>query len=411
MRILIAQPGADYSTHDVFRGLCAGFRALGHEVVEFDVGVRLTSAGAGLDALWRQSGLGLEHRPSLSDVMYEAGSAVYPLIVRERIDAVLIVTGDHWHPDHTMLLRRSNMPVGIIGTEAPYMDVPSIPFLGIADAVWTNERTSVDTLQEAFRLMELPAHCHYLPAACNPAVHSPAPAADEPSVPAHDVVFVGTGFEERCRLLEGVPWREQGIDFGLYGDWRLLVPKWAQRKGDGWTEIFPREPYRSALRLAGHAGALGVSPLWPFVHGGITPNKKTTALYRRAAIGLNLFRTSSSYRLGAPHIGGAESIGPRLYELAASGCFTLSEHRPEVVEVFGDAVPTFKSAGELAELVRHYLDRPLERHALAARLPGIVRDHGFEARAAQIMKEFGAVMRKRAAGRELGATVAGTAAA
>ncbi len=411
MRILIAQPGADYSTHDVYKGLCAGFRALGHDVVEFDVGIRFTSAGAGLMALWRESGLGEDKRPSLSEVMYEAGSAIYPLIIRERVDAVLIVTGDHWHPDHTVLLRRSNMPVGIIGTEAPYMDVPSIPFLGLADAVWTNERGSVDALQEAFRLMELPATCHYLPAAFNPDVHNPAPRADEPEVPAHDAVFVGTGFVERCRMLEGVPWRALGADLGLYGDWRLLVPRWAQRRGDGWTEIFPREPYRSALRLAGQAGALGVSPLWPYVRAGITPTWKTTALYRSAKIGINLFRTSSTYRVSTRHVEGAESIGPRLYELAACGVFTVSEYRPEVVEVFGDAVPTFRSSGELAELVRHYLAHPLERQALASRLPGLVRDHSFTARAAQILREFGAVMRRRAAGRELGATVAGTEAA
>ena len=44
---------------------------------------------------------------------------------------------------------------------------------------------------------------------------------------------------------------------------------------------------------------------------------------RRAAVGLNLFRTSMGFE-GERHIYGAESLGPRAYELAATGTFFAS---------------------------------------------------------------------------------------
>ena len=113
------------------------------------------------------------------------------------------------------------------------------------------------------------------------------------------------------------------------------------------------------------------------------------ALYRRARIGLNLYRTLEGFdRKADQHITRAESLNPRALELAACGAFTLSEWRPEVAEVFGDAVPTFRTPGELGELCRYYLDpaHEEERRALAARLPGLVAGQTYAARARALLE-------------------------
>ena len=108
--------------------------------------------------------------------------------------------------------------------------------------------------------------------------------------PAHDVVFVGTGFDSRVALLSAVDW--SGIDLGLYGACGPTC-----RRSTRWR---------------------------PFVRAGLVDNARTGALYRKARIGLNLYRGTG----GAP----AESLNPRAYELAADGVFTVAQPRAEQTE-------------------------------------------------------------------------------
>jgi hypothetical protein len=164
------------------------------------------------------------------------------------------------------------------------------------------------------------------------------------------VVFVGSDFQERVRTLNAVDW--DGIDLGIYGN------------------------FKHGKRY---------KRLKPHIRGGIVPNQLTAALYRKAAIGLNLYRTGKGWARDAQPVACAESLNPRAVELAACGVFTLSDYRPEVAETFGAAVPTFQTPGELGELIRYYLAHAEERRALAALLPGCVAGHTFAARTEQIM--------------------------
>jgi spore maturation protein CgeB len=97
-----------------------------------------------------------------------------------------------------------------------------------------------------------------------------------------------------------------------------------------------------------------------------------------------LYRTSMGFRKDAPRVVGAQSLNPRAYELAATGCFTISDYRDEVVEIFGDSVPTFSTAEELQSQVRRWLADDSGREALAARLPALVAGQTWAARAAQM---------------------------
>jgi len=253
----------------------------------------------------------------------------------------------YFHPDALVLMRRAGVKVALLLTESPY-DIPKEQAMAaVVDVVWTNERTAVAPLR-----MVNP-RTYYLRHAYNPAVHDPRPNPRHADVPAHDVVFIGTGFQERVDLFAGVDWA--GIDLGLYGAWPLVARR---------------------------------SPLRKFLREGIIDNDRATEFYRRAKVNLNLFRTSMGFGKTVARIMGSESLGPRAYELAACGAFFASERRAEVVETFGDLVPTFDGPEELTELLRRWLPDAPGRRRIASALPAAVRGHSWTERAGQVVADL-----------------------
>jgi len=227
----------------------------------------------------------------------------------------------------------------VLLTESPYEDEAQSRLAALVDVVWTTERTSTQRLGAG-----------YLRHAYDPARHHRTVL--DVGVPAHDVVFVGTGFEERIDELAAVDWR--GIDLGLYGNWSLLGSR---------------------------------HPLRKFLRGGPVSNDRAVQLYRRAKIGLNLHRSSQTYGRDVAHVAGAESINPRCYELAACGVFQVSDYRAELAETFGDRVPTF-TPGHLEDVVRAYLLDSPARHYAAKQARENVASHTFAARAAQLLADL-----------------------
>jgi spore maturation protein CgeB len=337
LRILAVHPGASWATADVHTGLVAGLRATGHDVIEYALDGRLRAARVWLEWLWRRQVRGdgplKDVRPTDADVQYQASQEAVTRALRHDVDWVLVVCAAYFHPDCAELLRRAGVPAAALFTESPYDDAEPARMAPRYAVCFTNERTSVPRLREANR------HTHYLPAAYDPASHGPGMNGEAPS---HDVVFVGTGFDSRLALLSAVDWT--GIDLGLYGAW-----------GDT-----PRN-----------------HPLAPYLHQGLVGNARAGALYRRAKIGLNLYRATG----GPP----AESLNPRAYELAADGVFTLSHPRAELEEKFGDRVFTFQSASDLGSLVRHLLRVPRDLEHIGRSLPALVAEDTYPHRAQRLV--------------------------
>jgi glycosyltransferase involved in cell wall biosynthesis len=231
-------------------------------------------------------------------------------------------------------------------TESPYANDQEREVVRHCQMAFTNERTSISTFADL-------APTHYWRHSYDPDLHRTNGQAD-PECPAHDVVFVGTGFEERCELLSAVDWTGLGIDLGLYGAWEMIGS-------------------RSRLRK--------------FIRGGIVDNRLAAALYRKATIGLNLHRTSIGFGRGVPHVAGAESMNPRDLELAACGTFALADHREELREVFGTAVPTFSGPAELADQVRYWLqpERTAQRQECARAAAEAARACTFDVQASRIL--------------------------
>lgn len=350
-RILLAAAGASYSTKDVETGYLDALRRAGHEVILYALDARIEVAGSWLHHAWEQGGRATPE-PTAADVIYQASVGIVEKALRHEPDWVLAISGMLLHPDAVILTKRAGLRVALLLTESPYDDPQQAKALGYADCGFTNERTSVARLRAAN------PNVWYLGACYDPRRHRPEAPADEPDAAAHDAVFVGTGFPERTRLLAGVPWRALGIDLGLYGQWETVDD--------------------------GH-------PLRPYVRGGVTDNRTTAALYRKAKVGLNLYRRDVDFDQGAGdraarmRVRMAESLNPRAVELAACGAYHVSDRRREVAETFGDFVPTFDGPDELADALRDALAHPERRRDVAAELPGCVAGMSFDDRARELV--------------------------
>jgi hypothetical protein len=353
MKILLVDPASDWSTRDVYNGLRDGLLAAGHEVIQFRYGRMSQIFSRALYATWEANG-GDEQaaEPTQADTAYLVSSQVVTWALRHQPDWTIVVSGMFFHPDAYILMKRAGCKVALLCTESPYdIDKEGIA-VGLVDFAWTNERTAVDVLRS------VNPNVQYLRHAYHPSFHFPREGSFDQEIPDHDVVFIGTGFRERVKLLETADW--SGIDLGLYGAWPLIP--------EG-------------------------SPLTAYVRGGIIPNDRAAEFYRRARITLNLFRQSIGFGNDAPLLSGAESLGPRAYELAACGTFFVSERRPEVEETFGDLVPTFDGPEELEAVIRRWIADAPGRASISAALPGAVSGHSWVDRARQVVADLESIGR------------------
>jgi len=351
MRLLVAHPGAETSTHDVAVGYCEALSRAGHDIGLYALDARLEAAGRYLRQqlrIARKNDPSLPAAPGFGDVTLKASEDLTLAALRGQVDAVLIISGLYLNPNGLRLLRAARVPAGVIFTESPYQDDEQADVAALVSCCWTQERTSVAPLRRAN------ARTWYLPGAYRAGFH--APGDHDPTVPAHDVVFVGTFFPERIDLLAAADWT--GIDLGLYGTIDVT-----DRKSPTWR------------RLRRH---------W---RGGSMSNAEATSLYRHAAVCLNLNRTCT-WIDGARHVYGAESMNPRAYELAATGAFQVAQTRAECAEVFGDSVPVFDTPEQLTLVVERALAHPGWRAAAAAEARRRVAPHSFDARAAQVVAQL-----------------------
>jgi spore maturation protein CgeB len=360
MKVLLIDPAASTSTWDVYQGYRSALERAGHEVKTYNLNSRIDRAGAWLHWNWgrsRREGVAVE-KPTAADIVYWAGTWAIEMALRLRPDWVVVFSGMYFLKDTQKLLRQATYPwsrLAVMLTESPYDDQSQAQVVPLYDAVFTNERRSVEYLRQ------FNPNTQYLPHAYDPERHRP----DLPLVgewPSHDVVFVGTGYPERIALLSAIDW--SGIDLGLYGTWNLVGS-------------------RSKLR--------------PFIHNTTTiSNADAVQLYRRAKIGLNLHRTTVGFGRHNPKIesGAAESLNARAYELAACGVFTVSDYRAELADVFRTnrvveidgrpynpaVVPSFGDGRTLENVIRYWLARPEERAAQGAGQQSAVAPHTYDAR-------------------------------
>lgn len=339
----------------MYTGMLAGFEANGCHVKTYRLDEALNFYGSVFEAafkgglIWEEKG-----RPNIAGF---CSLKAISEIAYEQPDLVVAVSGHNLHHVVPLVARRLGIPSVVYCTESPYFGEKEHAFASAYDLILTNEKLSV----EGFRSACPSRIVRYLPHAYNPKTHTPGPK-EEGYNP--DVFFVGSGFSERKQLFDAVDWSDLSF----------------VRKGFMWT---PEED----------AGALNLE--------NVLPNEEAVRYYRSAGINLNHHRTTTIYGSGK-HISHLEavSLGPRAYEIAACGGFQLcDDSRPELREVFGDTMPTYRAHSSLSleSQIRYYHQRPGEREALATAQREAILPHTWAARAKTILEWAGDLKQQRRA--------------
>jgi spore maturation protein CgeB len=338
MRILVCYPGHVISTVDVAIGWEKALKKTGNEVFQLAYEYNVPFYGAVLEA-WDE--WNPEFGFTLNDVLWLASQdLVCKVIECLPLDLVVLVTGLLVHERGYQLLEKLGVPVCVIFTEAPYNDHMIEPMVKYIDVLFINDKASLP------KFRELNPATFYMPHSYDPERHH-LPQQPIDGEYKHEVFFLGSMYEERKALFKELEEIDLGMDVSL-------------------------DIYATSMDGRGR------------LTGGMQ-NEELVKHYWGSDIVLSPNRTTKDYFEKTQITDPAWSLGPRVYEVAACGAFQLTDDgRPELREVFGDVIPVYRDAEELASLIKHYSQRPVEREALAQQAREKVAPCSFENRAKEI---------------------------
>lgn len=344
MRWLVIHPGPQFSVHDVYAGWVEALRALGEDVLEFNLGDRLKV----LDAALVETGIADdEGRPQVRKLFTREQAitlAVEPLskyCFEWWPHVVLGVSAFFTPPEYLDMLRDRHIRTVLLHTESPYQDDEQLRRASHADLNLLNDPVNI----EAYRALGVPAE--YMPHAYRPSVHYPG--AGSPELKS-DFAFVGTGFKSRVEFFEAMDL--DGLDVLLAGVWPGLAEE---------------------SRLRRHLPGGDVVQC--------TGNEETAQVYRSARAGINFYRREAE----ASHVGEGWAVGPREVELAACGTFFLRDRRAEGDGLF-PMLPTFDGPQDASEKLRWWLANDGATGKAAAAAREAIADRTFENHARRLLQ-------------------------
>ncbi len=312
--VLLVSGAASFSTRDVWDGYCQGLKAAGLGVVPYPTFSMLRVLSPELIG---------------NDIIGKA------LDVRNGIDAAIFVDGLYFRGRRQWVpktLTQAGLPTILIATDDPYDEIPD------ADSIYTQRFTN--EIRSANPLVG------YLPTAANLPSESPAGQV-------HDVVFIGTVFEDRWPLLQQLAryCEAHRLRFLIAGTSRVDCSEFRDSE-------------------------------WVSLRTDLIPSEAKWKLYRGARVVVNIFRQSA-----AP----ADSPNPRIFEVAALGGPALlsGTTRKEVTRIFGDSVYQFDDFESLTRQLRRALDDETERTARAKQAQEItIEGHLYAHRAEQLVAQI-----------------------
>lgn len=307
---------------DVARGWVRGLTECGVKTVDFNYDDVLNFYDGAHDARGNKS------FPDVDDVVRLSVKSLAAQVYEWWPDLVLIVYGAYMPSDYYEVLRSRGHTVVLAHTESPYQDDEQLEAAHLADINLVNDPTNLDK----FRAIN--PRTFYVPHAYDPEIHTP----DGPLTDPHDFCFVGTGFPSREQFFTQVDF--SGIDVAFAGNWR-----------DSELTGFLVHPENECVE-----------------------NTEAVRLYRSSKASANLYRE---------HFGWA--MGPREVELAATGCFYLTEPRGENREVL-PMVPTFTEPGEFGDKLRWWLTHDDERVEVARAARAAIAPRTFANHARQLLE-------------------------
>lgn len=335
MRFLVVSSPHGYTTRDVWKRVLTGLGANGADAHAFDLLPRWNA----FDIMIK---LALKYKAQIPDAFYANLLAYEPIFGAahfHEVDTVIFVSPQYAPMTLIDMLRKAGKKTIAYFTECPYEDTGLAPQQAAHfDYVFVNDKYSVGLYRSFCEKV------FYMPHTFDPAMHYPA------AIPSANsrVLFVGTGYNRRVDFFDAVNWK--GIDLELYGIW------WLDKRRFGWL----RQRHRLARYLKGH----------------VIENEDVAELYRSSAANISIHR-SQRYADGIRVIDDSEaySAGPRTWELAACEAFQVSDHRQEIEDVFGDAIPFYETPKELEALLRRAVGDPIWRQEQAVKQREAAQGH------------------------------------
>ncbi len=309
MRILVVSSPHAFTTRDCWKRVITGLSANGAEVLPFDLLPRWNTFDL-MIKLCKKAKIDIPQPMTAANLL--AYEPIFGAAWFHEVDAVIIVSPQYMPMTIVQMLRKAGKKTIGYFTECPYEDTGLAPQqAAFFDYVFVNDRNSVQLFRSFCEKV------FYLPHSFDPALHYPA----EQPPQSERVIFIGTGYKNRMEFLTAVDW--SGIDLELYGIW------WLDKR----------------------------RKLFKYLRGEVLENENVSALYRDSAANISIHRVT---RDGVRDIddGEAYSAGPRTWELAACGAFQVSDYRQEIADIFGDAVPFYKTPKELEALLRRAVADP-----------------------------------------------------
>jgi len=242
---------------------------------------------------------------------------------REAVDAVVVTGGDRILAETVDRIRSMGIVTALWTTDPPRGRMPHLEAAPRYDHVFCQGSEFVDLLRE--RGID---SARWLPVGCEPESHHPVALTDgERRLYGSDVVFVGSHYPERETLFEALA----DLDLALWGP--------------GWENLRASSPLREKVRKA-HTVP------WEWLR-----------IYSASRIVLATHYHDPNGRFAV------HQASPRVFEVLACGGFLITDRQRDVFDLFVDGVHLvgFDDAEDLRSKVRHYLDRPEERQAIAAR--------------------------------------------
>ncbi len=183
----------------------------------------------------------------------------------------------------------------------------------------------------------------YLPTGCDPEVHKPLPLSEEEkSRWGSEVSFVGAGYNNRRQTFATLADR----DFKIWGtEWPTIPP-------------FNRLVQEDGRRIA---------------------VEEYVKIFNSSKINLNL-HSSAERDVVDPY---GDFVNPRTFELAASGCFQLTDNRKYLPELFDieSEIITFSDRREMNAKIDYYLQHPEEREVVNEKARSrALKDHSYQKR-------------------------------
>lgn len=342
MKVMVVADIAPNSTRDVYDGLRAGLTQCGCDVVGYPTWAYACHM---VEPYNEKDPSKLP--PHISAMIWGAvGQMICGAITLNRPDAVIVVSG--WVMPRLVVdaVKSLGVTTALYLTESPYQDEEQTAHesFNCYDVVFCNELGSMEWMRTHHD------NVVYLPHSYNPEVHKPTPGEPQD----YDVFMCGTGFTERRDLIAAADWG--GARVRLVGFW----------PGDN-------------------------SDLPAVVQDSTIPNAHLPAVYGAVPINLNIHRTTRTWMQGRPeeqHIDYAQSVGPRVLEVLASGGFLLTDHRAELDDMGlrdGEHLAVFRGADDLGAKARHYLQHGDERRRIAENGRAAVRGCTFSSRCESVI--------------------------